>query len=382
MGRKKLITLVAGLFVVSLLAGIFGCAEPAAPAATITAPAKTVTATAPAKTVTATAPATTVTAPATTVTAPAVKEKYVWVTPPIGGTLYITTSALALVADEVGGMKSYVETVINCDVVQMNVNLGKADFGQTGTPRVEAGYYGTFAGYKGEATKNIRLVFVGPATKTPWFSMKEQANLTTFDEMKDKVLLGGVTQLYMDYAEASLKYHGVRDDVKELRMGVGSADLARALIEGRVDAVFGWSGTFMYEYDAAGGYNIIEETAEEVAAINKEYGQRGWFGTTLYKGEFDAPKDYQVAAFAVPLITNVDLPNEVIYTLVESVMDSQERLAGIHEKAGMFNKAGALAALPCPIHPGAKQYYKDAGMWTDALEARNQELLDVWGLKE
>lgn len=343
MKGKKIASLVVGLLVVSLLVmtlGSFGCAPTPA------------------------------------------KEKYVWVTPPVGGTLYITTGALALVADEVGGMKSYVETVINCDVVQMDVNLGKADFGQSGSPRVEAGYYGTFAGFKGEATKDIRLVLVGPATKTPWFSMKKQANITTFDEMKGKILLGGVTQLYMDYAEASLKYHGVFDDIKEFRMGVGSADLARALIEGRVDAAFAWTGTFMYDYDAAGGYNIIEETPEEVAAINAEYGQKGWFGTTVYKGEFDAPQDYQSAAFAVPLITNIGLSNDVIYTLIKSIIESEERLAGIHEKAGLFNKAGALACLPCPIHPGAKKYYQEQGMWTDALEARNQELLDVWGLKE
>ncbi len=380
----KKVILLAVILLVTLMV-VVGCAQPAAPTTTVTAPAATVTA--PAATVTApaatvTAPAATVTAPAATVTAPAVKEKYVWVTPPPGGTIYITTGALALVADEVGGMKSYVETVINCDVVQMNVNLGKADFGQSGSPRIEAGYQGTFAGFKGEATKNIRVVLVGPATKTPWFSMKAQSNITSFEEMKGKILLGGVTQMYTDYAEASLKYHGVFEDIKELRMGVGSPDLIRSLIEGRVDAVFGWSGTAMYEYDAAGGYNIIEETPEEIKALSDEYGLSGWFGTTLFKGEFDAPRDYQVAAMAVPLLTNIDVPNDVVYTLLESIFASQERLAKIHEKAGMFNKEGALIALAAPIHPGAKQYYQDAGMWTDALEARNQQLLDKWGFKE
>ena len=357
--KMKKLPLIVGLLLVSVLvmsAMSFGCAPPPTPP-----PAPPPTPPPP---------------------PPPEEAKYVWQTPPPGGTLYITTGALALVFTDVTGIKSYVESVISCDVLQMNVHLGRADFGQSGTPRVMAGYDGTFAPYKGEATNNIRLVMIGPITKTPWFSIKQQADLKSWDEMKGKIIMGGVTGMYMDFAEATLKYHNLWEEIKELRLGIGSPDFRLSLIEGRVDAGFGWSGTHMYDFDAAGGYNIIEQPADEVKAIVEEYGQKGWLSTTLYKDEFGAPQDYQVSGIAVALLTGIHVPEDVVYQVVKATIENNEKLAKIHAKAGMFSEENALVALPCPIHPGAKKYYQEAGMWTDELEAENQRFLDMYGFKK
>lgn len=312
----------------------------------------------------------------------ATKDAYVWLTPPPGGTLYITTGALASVAGDKVGTKNYVETCINCDVLQMAVHLGKADFGQSGFPRVVRGYEGTFAAFKGKKTNNIRLAIIGPLTKTPWYSMKRYANVTSWDQMKGKKILGGVTGMYMKFAEASLKYHKVFDQIKELRMGVGTKDFSTSLIEGRADVGFGWSGTQMYQFQSAGGYNIVEQSEQEVNAIIKEFDQKGWVPTVLKKGEFGAPQDYHMAGIPVALLTGIHVPKDVVYNTLKAIMESKKWLDKIHAKAGMFDKEDALVGLGCPIHPGAKQYYQEAGMWTPALEKENQRLLAMYGFKE
>ena len=373
---KNFRLLSAGLLIVSLLAlglGALACSPEPVPTATVTAPAKTVTA--PAKTVTA--PAKTVTA-----TAPAEKAAYVWYTPPPGGTLYITTGAMSLVSSDITGIKSFMETVVNCDVLQMAIHQGEADFGQSGFPRVVAGYDGTFANFEGVATNNIRLAVIGPITKTPWYSMKQQADITTWEGLKDKIINGGVTGMYMNFAEATLKYHGIFDDIKELRMADSSADFARSLIEGRVDAAFGWTGTQQYEFDAAGGYNVIEQPAEEVLAIVKEYEQKGWVPVVVNEGEFGSPQAYNTAGIPVALLTGIHVPADDVYAILAAIMDNTEALTSIHEKAGEFDKVDALVGLGCPIHPGAKKWYEENGMWTDALETENQRLLDMWGMEE
>ncbi len=307
---------------------------------------------------------------------------YVWSTVPPGGTIYITTNALASVTSDVTGMKSFVETAVNLDVAQMDVHLKKADFVQSGFPRVVRGYEGTFPAYKGKASNNIRLVMFGPLTKTPWFSMKRYSNVTSWDQMKGKKILGGVTQMYLKFADATLKYHKVRDQVKELRMGVGTDDLVHSMTEGRVDACFGWTGTMMYDFHSAGGYNIIEQPAEEVNTIIQQFDQKGWVPVLVKKGEFGASKDYQTAAIPVALLAGIHVPKDVVYQIVKAIMSNQEKLAKIHEKAGEFDKEDVLVGLGCPIHPGAKQYFKEHGMWTSDLEAENQKLLKMYDFKE
>lgn len=314
--------------------------------------------------------------------AAAAEDAYVWLTPPPGGTLYITTGAMASIASDKAGFKNYVETAINVDVAQMAVHLGKAEFAQSGFPRIVRGYDGTFGPYKGKKTNNIRLVIIGPLTKTPWYSMKRYANVTSWDQMKGKKILGGVTGMYMKFAESSLKYHKVFDQIKELKMGVGTQGFLNNLIEGRADVGFGWSGTMMYQMQSAGGYNIIEQPADEVNAIIKQFDQKGWVPTVLKKGEFGAAKDYGTAAIPVGLLAGKHVPNEVVYKTLAAIMDSKEKLSKIHEKAGEFDKQDALVGLGCPIHAGAKKYYQEQGMWTPELEAENQRLLKMYGFKE
>jgi TRAP-type uncharacterized transport system substrate-binding protein len=289
---------------------------------------------------------------------------------------------MASISGGITGYKNYVEVAINVDVAQMAVHLGKAEFAQSGFPRIVRGYDGTFGAYKGKNTNNIRLVLIGPLTKTPWFSMKRYDNITSWDQMKGKKILGGVTGMYMQFAEASLKYHKVYNEIKELKMGVGTADFLNSLVEGRAAAGLGWSGTMMYQMQSAGGYNIIDQPADEVNTIIKQFDQKGWVPTVLRKGEFGAEKDYSTAAIPVALLAGVHVPSEVVYKTLAAIMDSTEKLAKIHEKAGQFDKEDALVGLGCPIHPGAKKYFQEQGMWTSELETENQRLLKMYGFKE
>ncbi len=311
------------------------------------------------------------------------KKGYIWASNPSGGAIYITTGALATVTAEATGIKSFVQTEINLDVTQMAISEGKGDFGQSGFPRIVRGYDGTFAPYKNKGpSKNIRMVLFGPMTKTPWFSMKRYANLTSWEQMKGKKIMGGVTDMYLKFAEATLKYHNVLTQVKELRMGIGNDDFSRSTIEGKVDVSFGWTGTLMYDFQFAGGYNVIEQPKDEVNLLVSQYDQKGWVGTTVKKGDFGAPQDYNTAAVPVALLAGIHVPRDVVYQTLKAIMNNKEKLTKIHQEAGYYDKEDALIGLGCPIHPGAKQYYQEQNMWTPALEAENQKLLSMYGLKE
>ena len=39
-----------------------------------------------------------------------------------------------------------------------------------------------------------------------------------------------------------------------------------------------------------------------------------------------------------------------------------------------WNIDRALVAIGAPIHPGAVQYYQEAGVWTDEIDAQNEAI--------
>jgi TRAP-type uncharacterized transport system substrate-binding protein len=80
--------------------------------------------------------------------------------------------------------------------------------------------------------------------------------------------------------------------------------------------------------------------------------------------------------FSNYLVSRTDVTDDVIYAVVEALWNNYEELAAIHPmlvqwKPERFIDENAIV----PYHDGAVRFYKEKGVWTDAMEARQQELL-------
>lgn len=94
--------------------------------------------------------------------------------------------------------------------------------------------------------------------------------------------------------------------------------------------------------------------------------KHGWIKATVppntFKGQTDAVSTVKASS---NILISADVPDEIAYTFVKSMIENAEKLKKVH--AGLGNFDPQLAADPgfngtCELHPGAAKYYKEAGL--------------------
>jgi TRAP transporter TAXI family solute receptor len=75
------------------------------------------------------------------------------------------------------------------------------------------------------------------------------------------------------------------------------------------------------------------------------------------------------------LNARADVPADVAYKIVKSILDHHDVFDTYHAAAKSWTLKATLENPIVPFHEGAIRYFKEKGMWTPELEARQQQLL-------
>jgi len=82
----------------------------------------------------------------------------------------------------------------------------------------------------------------------------------------------------------------------------------------------------------------------------------------LFKGQTVAVPTVKAAS---NIMTRADVPDDVVYAFVKTIMEGAAKLPAIHAALGDFDPKDAAAAGlvgNCPLHPGAVKYFREVGM--------------------
>ncbi len=73
--------------------------------------------------------------------------------------------------------------------------------------------------------------------------------------------------------------------------------------------------------------------------------------------------DYDVETYAVTatVITNANIPEQVVYDMTKTVFDNLDELKASHAAFRNLKPEEMLQGLSAPFHPGAEKYYKEKG---------------------
>jgi uncharacterized protein len=79
-------------------------------------------------------------------------------------------------------------------------------------------------------------------------------------------------------------------------------------------------------------------------------------------------QDQAVQTLAQPnfLAVHEDIPDEDVYQITAAIYGNLAFLKAIHKATSEMSLANALPGLPLPLHPGAVQFYRDAGLVVSA----------------
>jgi hypothetical protein len=143
--------------------------------------------------------------------------------------------------------------------------------------------------------------------------------------------------------------------------------------EGKVDASF-----------TAVGIGVVEEanamepirflSMPNTAAANKIMDR---YGAAVVKSDAAAGirGDTYVIGYPLQLVSSSKVSEKTVYGLAKTWWDNLAELQTIHPLFKRWTKATqALTNFTVPYHPGAIQFYKEAGVWTAMQEARLKEI--------
>ncbi|HCX65898.1 MAG TPA: hypothetical protein DHN33_11900 [Eubacteriaceae bacterium] len=249
--------------------------------------------------------------------------------------------------------------------------------------------------YAGEVTYDnaydkARLILQGNLSEHATITVREDAGIDSIADLEGRPIGEGYggNQLTQELQNAALAGSGLTmDDVE----GVPVADLGgalRALQENRIDATFSGSSTTpsAVELDQSIGIKVLpfadlkpEDIADgvpqEYQDILNEHVPGAVLATASAKGTLK--EDTVLINFPIMMIGSSDLSADAVYEILKSVWENHEQLADVHTWGSQWiPDTMPTENMPAPYHEGAVRFYEEQGVWTDAMQERQDELLN------
>lgn len=143
-----------------------------------------------------------------------------------------------------------------------------------------------------------------------------------------------------------------------------SSELSEALCSGRIEAYFmliGHPADLVDETREKCGIRLlgIENEALDAFLAKSPFYSQAEIPAGLYGLENPIPS-YGVTA---TLVTSADMPDEVVYTLVQAVFENFDGFKGLHPALGRLEAANMAAyRMAAPLHPGALKFFAEKGL--------------------
>jgi TRAP transporter TAXI family solute receptor len=192
-------------------------------------------------------------------------------------------------------------------------------------------------------------------------------NVTKMADLKGKrVSTGSPGSATEVMAFRVIEAAGLDRDKDLTRERLGVAESANALKDGKIDAFF-WVGGLptaaVTDVGATPNVKIVMiDTAEYVEKMNAKYTtiySKGVIPSKTYPGQ---EKDNPVAVVQNILVANANMPDDVAYGIVKTLMEKKPELVAVHREAENFTIENQKKEnSPVPFHPGAAKYFTEKG---------------------
>jgi len=228
---------------------------------------------------------------------------------------------------------------------------------------------------------NIRQIF---ATTSGAYHIFAKTEIKSFADLKGKRFAYEAPGWFgkMDMWEVVFEFYKLdrKKDIIGMLEPTGVGDEARLFKEGLVDATNKSSAFPNATYaellrDMGGKVHLLPFTKEAADYIRKElpYYVKVTIPAGTYPGQ---DKDVLAMGYQMSYIVRVEMPEDFVYELVKTYHQHIDEVQAFHPQfKKQLSLDNSVSNLIMPVHAGAKRYYKERGVWTDALEKEDKDLL-------
>lgn len=193
-----------------------------------------------------------------------------------------------------------------------------------------------------------------------WTTLKKETAIKTIPEIRGHKVgvgtggIGVVSRLQLEFFGINIK-----KDIKPYFLGTGA--LADALKDGTVDVSF-LTEELAKMVTATHAIRIISWNKKDLERYTTE---KPYFGAMTYPPNTFKGVDYPVNTVdnGIQLICRTDMSNAMVYKIAKAVIENLGCIGSIYAPAKALTPQWCASKLGNPFHPGAIQYFKDAGLW-------------------
>jgi len=230
----------------------------------------------------------------------------------------------------------------------------------------------------------IRMVLASQGTQSFGLAAAADTGLTSPSELRNRrlVFIRGADSINM-ITTAVLAYAGLTwQDVRRVD-AAGTNEAIEMLINGHADVMPMSTRTPLMERIAASPRGVSwlhmpNKTDEDKAAWDRAQQVIPYYTAQIEtRGAGVSPENpWHGGGYALPiLVTNADRSADEIYALTRFVDQNYEHFKDLAPGADGYALDRQVYDWVMPYHEGAVRYFREAGVWSDAYEAHNQDLL-------
>jgi uncharacterized protein len=278
---------------------------------------------------------------------------------------HTTSSAIAKVLKEKGGINTLVQATAGETVMIAIVGRGEADFAMANAPEI-----GKALANNGQP--NLRMIGAVYSLKTGFWVRKDSAMHSVADLRGKRVTMGYSAMRVLDeLSRAILATGGLTEkDIKPV--------LVPNVIRSADDFVAGSSDMYMFAFGApkvreveanVGGTRFLEIPDKPGIEAARKIVPLGYLSDIKPGPIFiGVEKPMKVYTIDNVLFTNAKVPDDVVYKVIATMEANKADMVAIAPNLREFSAAGLYKKYEFPYHPGALKYFKDKHIEAKALQ--------------
>jgi len=307
----------------------------------------------------------------------AAQDVVTFAVPPEGTSGYLIASAMGkVITDKTPVKKIVMQTFGGAAGWPARMQSGEIDFGaHCGFKPIQEAYVGEGAFEKAGKMPNVMNLATGHGL--PYGMHVSDPNIKSIGQLKGKTIF--VQTVHRDQlvaAQVMAKVAGLAYD-KDLKIisARSPQEATQGVMTGKADGLMYALIPGLAELQQSKGLHTLpmsDEMMKQIVEAEPVWGATVIkAGTPPLKPEQDVPTIEIGCGLAAGAKTNA----ETVYQVTKAIFDNLPEWNSVHPIAKQWTLARATQVFVAPYHPGAIRYYKEKGVWTDALEAKQQAFL-------
>lgn len=303
---------------------------------------------------------------------PAAAKIYIIGTSAQGSVAFSTGTAISKVTDTVAGLVVRARASGGSSTVVPQIGRGQIDFGLSNALETGQGYLGTGM-FKGKPQKNIRVVAAIFPLMTG-FAVAGDSKIRSLTDAKGMRIPSEFTAqtTFIEVTKTVLASAGL---TPANFTGIPTSNYIKGgemLAQGKVDMALvapnsGASRELDAELKNHGGLRFVS-LGNDLAGMRKVFPEAYPIALAASKTIPGLDNGATIVAYPFYLISNTQVPDDVIYKIVKVIHDNKDALAatfGSFKALDVKDMARPHSAVP--FHAGAVKYYKEVGIWQNGM---------------